>query len=108
MPAALQMILRNLVENSVRHSRRQSGQRAADRRSAAVATSCWNTRITVAASPPAPGAWGACSAAAPHSSGAGVGLYLVRRLMQRMRGRARFDTAPGEGFRCELWFRVSA
>ncbi len=35
----------------------------------------------------------------PHSSGAGVGLYLVRRLMQRMGGRVRFDTAPGEGFR---------
>ena len=40
------------------------------------------------------------------SSGAGVGLYLVRRLMQRMGGRARFNTAPGEGYRCELWFRV--
>ena len=43
----------------------------------------------------------------PASSGAGVGLYLVRRLMQRMGGRARFDTAPGEGFRAELCFRVA-
>jgi len=43
-----------------------------------------------------------------HSSGAGVGLYLVRRLMQRMRGKAIFNTAPGEGYRCELWFRVSS
>jgi signal transduction histidine kinase len=36
-----------------------------------------------------------------------VGLYLVRRLMQRMGGHAKFNTAPGQGFRAELWFPVS-
>jgi signal transduction histidine kinase len=37
-----------------------------------------------------------------------VGLYLVRRLMQRMGGKVRFSSAPGEGFRAELAFWVSA
>ena len=39
------------------------------------------------------------------SGGTGVGLYLVRALMQRMGGRVEFHTAPGEGFRAELRFR---
>jgi len=42
------------------------------------------------------------------SGGSGVGLYLVRTLMQRMGGRADFYSAPGEGFRAELCFNASA
>ena len=41
------------------------------------------------------------------SGGSRRGLYLVRALMQRMGGRVEFDSAPGEGFRAELWFAAS-
>jgi signal transduction histidine kinase len=100
------MILRNLVENSVRHAR----------------VNPVNVRLTAAAHgaqlvleyqdngqgvDAGAGRLGRLFGRGPHSSGAGVGLYLVRRLMQRMGGHAKFNTAPGEGFRAELWFSVS-
>jgi signal transduction histidine kinase len=102
---ALQMVLRNLVENSVRHAgvtpvnvRLTAAQRGdhvvleyQDNGAGIVGDSLH---------------LGELFARGERSSGAGVGLYLVRRLMQRMGGRARFNTAPGEGYRCELWFRA--
>jgi signal transduction histidine kinase len=36
-----------------------------------------------------------------------VGLYLVSRLMERMRGYAVFCSSPGDGFRAELWLRAA-
>jgi signal transduction histidine kinase len=42
------------------------------------------------------------------SGGSGVGLYLVRALMERMGGRADFSSAPGAGFRAELRFAPSS
>lgn len=103
---ALQMILRNLVENSVRHSHADpvSVRLTAAVRALWVVLEYQDNGQGVAAGS---GRLGRLFGRGAHSSGAGVGLYLVRRLMQRMRGRARFNTAPGEGFRCELWFRVS-
>jgi signal transduction histidine kinase len=104
--AALQMIIRNLVENSVRHSgvtpvvvRLTAAQRAGR-----VVLEYQDNGAGIAAGRLVLGRLFARGAS---SSGAGVGLYLVRRLMQRMGGEARFNTAPGEGYRCELWFRVS-
>jgi signal transduction histidine kinase len=44
----------------------------------------------------------------PRSSGAGVGLYLVSRLMERMRGYAVFCSSAGDGFHAELWLRAAA
>lgn len=41
------------------------------------------------------------------SGGSGVGLYLVRALMERMGGRAEFHSAPGQGFGAELRFSAS-
>ena len=103
---ALQMIVRNLVENSMRHA----GVTPVIVRLTAVQRGEYvvleyqdNGRGVTGRKP----ALGHLFARGAHSSGAGVGLYLVRRLMQRMRGRARFDTVPGDGYRCELWFRVS-
>ena len=104
--AALQMILRNLVENSVRHSRVNPVSVRLTAASLRTHAWCSNTRTTAAASLAGTGRLGRLFGRGAASSGAGVGLYLVRRLMQRMGGRARFDTAPGDGFRCELWFRV--
>ncbi len=104
---ALQMILRNLVENSVRHARiTPVGVRL---------TATVRDRYLVleyqdngAGVQDRSAHLGRLFARGAGSSGAGVGLYLVRRLMQRMRGRVLFNVAPGEGFRCELWFRVAA
>jgi two-component system OmpR family sensor kinase len=103
---ALQMILRNLVENSVRHSGATPVvvRLTASQRDQQVVLEYQDNGVGISASAPI---LGRLFARGAHSSGAGVGLYLVRRLMQRMGARARFNTAPGEGFRCELWFRVS-
>jgi signal transduction histidine kinase len=104
---ALQMILRNLVENSVRHSGATpvSVRLTAARRGDYVVLEYQDNGVGLSGSTPR---LGRLFARGANSSGAGVGLYLVRRLMQRMRGKAKFNTAPGEGYRCELWFRVSA
>ena len=105
--AALQLILRNLVENSVRHSQVNpvSVRLTASRQDRFVVLEYQDNGRGVAAGT---GRLGRLFGRGPASPGAGVGLYLVRRLMQRMHGRARFNTAPGEGFRSELWFRVGA
>jgi signal transduction histidine kinase len=103
---ALQLILRNLVENSVRHSGRnpvgiQLG--ASVQRERVVLAYQDNGQGLAAGS----GRLGRLFGRGPQSSGAGVGLYLVRRLMQRMGGRAHFDAAAGAGFRVELLFRIA-
>jgi signal transduction histidine kinase len=105
--AALQLIVRNLVENSVRHSRVSpvSVRLTASRHGGLVVLEYQDNGQGVA---PGTGRLGRLFGRGAASPGAGVGLYLVRRLMQRMHGRARFNTNPGEGFRCELWFRVDA
>jgi len=104
---ALQMVLRNLVDNSVRHSRRDPvkvrirahscGERVAlDYEDNGVGIEHSAARL------------GHLFARGSRSSGAGVGLYLVRRLMQRMGGTIHFTPASSEGFRCELLLQVSA
>jgi signal transduction histidine kinase len=100
------MILRNLVENSVRHARVNpvSVRLTAAMRGARLVLEYQDNGRGVA---PGAGRLGRLFDRGPSSHGAGVGLYLVRRLMQRMGARSRFDTAPGEGFRAELWFAVS-
>jgi signal transduction histidine kinase len=105
--AALQLILRNLVENSVRHSHLDhvSVRLTGASQGRFVVLEYQDNGRGVAAGT---GRLGRLFGRGAASSGAGVGLYLVRRLMQRMHGRARFDTAPGEGFRCELWFQAGA
>jgi signal transduction histidine kinase len=105
---ALQMILRNLVENSVRHSGATPVSvrlTAAQRADYVVLEYQDNGNGLTGPSPPR---LGRLFARGVNSSGAGVGLYLVRRLMQRMGGKAKFNTAPGEGYRCELLFRIGA
>jgi signal transduction histidine kinase len=104
--AALTMILRNLVENSVRHARIEPVQvrlTAAARGEQLLLAYADNGQGVA----PGTGRLGRLFGRGPHSSGAGVGLYLVRRLMQRMGGRVRFDIAPGQGFQAELRLRIS-
>jgi signal transduction histidine kinase len=103
---ALQLILRNLLENSARHSGVSPVR-------VHVSASVQGQRVVLAYQDNGQGLAAGCGrlgrlfGRGPHSSGAGVGLYLVRRLMQRMGGKARFNTAPGEGFRVELSFRIA-
>jgi signal transduction histidine kinase len=104
---ALQMILRNLIENSVRHSRTDPVKvrlTAAQRGDRVILEYHDNGRGV----PPGTGRLGRLFGRGQGSTGAGVGLYLVRRLMQRMGGTVQFTSAAGEGFRAELTFWVSA
>jgi signal transduction histidine kinase len=104
--AALRMVLRNLVENSVRHGGVEPVRvrlTAAEREGQIVLEYQDNGVGTADVA-----ALGQLFGRGPHSSGAGVGLYLVSRLMERMRGRVEFRSTPGDGFRAELWFRPAA
>jgi len=105
--AALQMIMRNLVENSARHagrervqvrvSVRRDGERVLlDYRDDGVGTAVHGREL------------GRLFGRGSGSGGSGVGLYLVRALMERMGGRADFSSAPGSGFRAELRFAPSS
>jgi signal transduction histidine kinase len=101
-PASLQIILRNLLENSIRHSRRSPVrvELQAQARGSAVEIRVrddgegfgGDTRKI-----------GQLFEKGPASHGAGVGLYLVDVLMERMGGRATF--AGGPGFEVVLSFR---
>lgn len=104
--AAVQMILRNLVENSVRHA---AQERVQVRLSAS--TQGHQVHLTYqdnGAGTAVPGRdLGRLFERGAHSAGSGVGLYLVRALMQRMGGRAEFKSAPGAGFGATLVFLAS-
>jgi signal transduction histidine kinase len=104
--AALQMVLRNLVENSVRHGRVEPVRvrLTATERDGQVVLEYQDNGVGTAEI----AGLGRLFGRGPQSSGAGVGLYLVRRLMERMRGRVEFSSNPGDGFRAELWFRPAA
>jgi signal transduction histidine kinase len=102
-PAALQIILRNLLENSVHHCRRP-----ALTVTLASDTHADHVTLSVADDGEAPSGLprklGGLFEKGDRSKGAGVGLYLVRVLMQRMGGRADFQATP-QGFRVDLHFR---
>jgi signal transduction histidine kinase len=104
--AALQMIVRNLVENSARHAgiervqlnlvaRRDGAQVLLEYRDNGAGTAVQGREL------------GRLFGRGSGSGGSGVGLYLVRALMERMGGRADFSSAPGQGFRAELRFVAS-
>lgn len=110
-PAAVQIILRNLFENSVRHCGRD--QVTIELTSA---SSPEGASLTVSDDGlPAQGLprqLGKLFAKGATTKGTGVGLYLVRALMHRMGGRAEFEPAPAGngrgGFRVQLHFRTEA
>ncbi|MFM1885674.1 MAG: hypothetical protein RL026_831 [Pseudomonadota bacterium] len=105
--AALQLILRNLVENAVRHGEVQPVRvtLAARREGEGVVLSCRDNgrghtgdlqRL------------GRLFQRGNASRGTGVGLYLVRVLMDRMGGRVDFGAAQPRGFEARLHFQRSA
>jgi signal transduction histidine kinase len=104
--SAVQMILRNLVENSVRHGDvdcvqinvhvRRLGKRVELR-----------YQDTGHGFTEAPARLGRLFQRGGSSSGTGVGLYLVRVLMDRMGGEVVFAHADGGGFEARLYFQPS-
>jgi signal transduction histidine kinase len=103
--AALQMILRNLIENSIKHGGVQPVR-------VSVAAHARGEQAVIEYQDNGRGAGelqplGLLFRRGASSAGTGIGLYLVRALMKRMGGYAEFANAPGGGFRAELGFRAS-
>jgi signal transduction histidine kinase len=102
-PGAVQIILKNLLENSLRHSGQQKVL------AVNLATEERDGWILLRYSDEGHGfegnvkKLGRLFEKGPGSQGAGVGLYLISALMQRMGGRAEFKATPK--FETELWFR---
>jgi len=103
---ALQMIVRNLVENSARHAglpcvqvslaaRRVGAEAVLEYRDDGQGTDAQGREL------------GRLFGRGAASGGSGVGLYLVRALMVRMGGSADFSSAPGQGFKALLRFQCS-
>jgi signal transduction histidine kinase len=105
--SAVQMILRNLVENSVRHG---------DVANVGIEVQVRRTGDGVELRYADNGRGhdgdhdrlGRLFQQGSNSRGTGMGLYLVRVLMDRMGGSVRFAAAPGGGFEARLSFKASA
>ncbi|MBC7693543.1 MAG: HAMP domain-containing histidine kinase [Methylotenera sp.] len=114
-PSALQIILKNIVENSIRHGT----PIAAPGSATSVSGEAGVVRITLSAEKTDrhitlhiqdsgnrfqgdPWKLGELFHKGPNSQGAGVGLYLVNVLMKRMGGKTRY--AVQNGFRVSLQF----
>jgi len=104
--AALQLILRNLVENSVRH-----GERALIHIDVAATRSAHGVDLRYRDDGRGyqgdPARLGRMFARGVESRGTGVGLYLVRVLMERMGGSVEFANVAAGGFVVTLHFRAS-
>jgi len=104
--AAVQMILRNLVENSVRHGDvanvaiEVQARRAGDGVELRYADNGRGHEGD-------PDALGRLFERGEQSRGTGMGLYLVRVLMDRMGGAVSFGKAPQGGFEARLTFKSS-
>jgi signal transduction histidine kinase len=105
--AAVQMIIRNLIENSARHA-------GVDTVKIELQVTQSGARVQVlyrdngVGSSADPQRLGTLFGRGESSVGVGVGLYLVRALMHRMGGEVRFATTPGGGFAAHLSFLASA
>jgi signal transduction histidine kinase len=102
--AAVQMVLRNLVENSVRHSGKSPVRVRISARAAGAGVALDYEDDGRGLSGEGRG-YGRLFGRGNDSSGSGVGLYLVRALMQRMRGSVAFMTSASGSFRAELRFQ---
>jgi signal transduction histidine kinase len=104
--SALQLILRNLVENSLRHGDRE-------RIRIDVNATVQGQGIAIHYRDDGrgfsgePARLGRLFLRGGESRGTGVGLYLVRVLMDRMGGEVQFAHADGGGFAATLRFRRS-
>jgi signal transduction histidine kinase len=93
-PGALQVILRNLLENSVRHSSKSPLVVSIEAKGSGAGT----TLVFRDNGPGFDGRrqdLGKLFQKGSRSQGAGVGLYLIAMLMGKMGGRAEFEGGPG-------------
>ncbi|HEY7377809.1 MAG TPA: HAMP domain-containing sensor histidine kinase [Steroidobacteraceae bacterium] len=101
---ALRVIVRNLVENTLRHSQATPAK-------ARIAIERAAHTVTVSFADQGRGfsgdalRLGTLFFRGERSQGAGVGLYLIRMLMRRMGGDAEYRSQPGAGFETRLIFR---
>jgi signal transduction histidine kinase len=102
--SALEIIFRNLIENTMRHSESSPAraQIAARQDGAEIVVSFTDVGQGFGGDPEK---LGSLFYRGQRSQGAGVGLYLIRMLMQRMGGRAEFASRPGAGFETRLHFQ---
>jgi signal transduction histidine kinase len=105
--SAVQMILRNLVENSVRHGDKEGVRIEVNVRRAGKYVEL-RYRDNGRGFTEAPERLGRLFQRGGSSSGTGVGLYLVRVLMERMGGSVEFAHAESGGFEARLRFLPSA
>jgi len=105
--SALHVIFKNLVDNSLRHSKREPVQVSMSGEPAEGGRFVLVYRDNGVGYAGDPAKLGRLFHKGPSSSGTGVGLYLVRTLMQRMGGSVRFGTGSG-GFVAELNFRSAS
>jgi signal transduction histidine kinase len=105
--SALQLILRNLLENSLRHGDRDPVQISVTAKSVNGNVELY-FRDNGRGFEGDPARLGRLFQRGSASRGTGVGLYLVRVLMERMGGKVEFSHAPGGGFATSLRFQRSA
>jgi signal transduction histidine kinase len=101
---ALEIILRNLIENTIRHSHLTPARAriTARRNESSLVISFVDQGQGYGGDP---SQLGSLFTRGERSRGAGVGLYLIRALMQRMGGRAEFSSRVGAGFETHLHFQ---
>jgi signal transduction histidine kinase len=105
--AALQLILRNLVENSLRHGDRERIHIDVQASAAGKGVTL-HYRDDGRGFEGEPSSLGRLFLRGGTSRGTGVGLYLVRVLMDRMGGNVQFAHAEGGGFAATLRFQRSS
>jgi signal transduction histidine kinase len=102
-PNALEVILKNLLENSVRHARKDKVEVTLSTRAASLLY-----RDNGDGFAGDPRLLGRIFEKGEASQGAGVGLYLIKILMQRMGGDVHFLAGPSQpGFGAELRFSAA-
>jgi signal transduction histidine kinase len=103
-PAALEVIVKNLLENSVKHSKQDKVQ-------VTISAITHEQGVLVKFQDNGQGYRGNAKSLGklfqkgPSSQGTGVGLYLVQVLMQKMHGTVRFAPNFSPGFEVQLCFR---
>jgi signal transduction histidine kinase len=103
-PNALQIIFRNLIENTARHAQAPVAHArvSLEHRGREV----WVTFVDDGKGFEGDGGrLGSLFFRGARSQGAGVGLYLIHSLMDLMGGRAEFNPGTGRGFETRLHFR---
>jgi signal transduction histidine kinase len=105
-PAALHMILRNLIDNSIRYSASAPTRLTLTGRTTGTlyTLSVVHENSLFSGDPKK---LGSLFYRGPESQGAGVGLYLIRSLMKKMKGSASFDPAQ-PAFSTELRFQLES